>query len=210
MSSPKKKIAPLVHPLVPERLAYIFETRPVLWFEDEAAYDTMLADFIAEYSPQDLIDYHAMKELGEAQWHLMRLRRISKAALEAEMPDTMTQQLGSDYWKYREKLGVDGHEDSLKRYARMATRKDASGESAIEELMDLAKVNYDVLLYRAFIGNLMTISALNEKIAQAERRRDDIIRKYEERRRTLTAMSKSLIEGQRSTDTNTVEDINPE
>lgn len=210
MKISKKKATSIALPLVPERLGYIFEHRPVLWFEDETVYDAMLADFVAEYSPQDILEYHAMKELADTQWEIMRLRRMSKAALEAEMPDVIVRQLFSDYWINRLKLGVDGNQAELKRYALKASQNDTSGKELVNDVLEVAYVSYDTLLYRTLVGNLLTINALNERTTLAERRRDDIIRKYEERRRTLSVMRKSLIEGQPSAEISTVADTDPQ
>ena len=65
--SPEKKIPPTAEPLIPERLAYIFKHRPVLWFEDDQVYDALLAGFLAEHAPQSIIDYLDIKEAADIQ-----------------------------------------------------------------------------------------------------------------------------------------------
>jgi hypothetical protein len=196
----KKKSPPTVSPLVPERLAYIFKHRPVLWFEDDVAYDALLADFLAEHTPQSIIEHLDIKEVADAQWEIMRLHRIKKAAIEAELPDVIVRELGARYWINREDLYVKGDKEELKQYVLVATRGLARGKTMMDEVMDSVDATYDALLYRTFVANLLTSSAIDERIARTERRRDDIIKKYEERRRTLTAMKRSLIDGKQAAD----------
>ena len=123
-----------------------------------------------------------------------------EAALDAEMPDIIVRELVSDYWNKRQELGVYGNKEELKRYARQATRGLKSGKEVMDDLIEAVDASYDVLLYHSFENNLMTSSAIHERLAWAERRRDDIIKKYEERRRTLSAMKQSLIENKQTVD----------
>ena len=190
----KKNPPTAVEPLIPQRLAYIFEHRPVLWFEDEAAYDASLNNHLAEYAPESILDFHTIKELTDTQWEIMRLHRISRAALDAEMPNVIVRELGSGYWIKKEELGVLGHEEELREYSLQATRGLEFGKTLMDDLIEAVDASYDVLLSRTFVSSLMTTSTIQERLAWAERRRDDIIKKYYERRRALSVMKRSLIE----------------
>jgi hypothetical protein len=193
-----KKTLPTAEPLIPERFAYIFKNRPVLWFEDDATYDALLGDFIAEYTPQSLIEHLDVKDATEAQWEAMRLHRINKAAIDAEMPAVIVRELGKKADVLRQELDMDMEE--LKHYALVATRQSGFERTAVDDAIRMTVTSHDALLYRTFVSTLMTSGAILERIARAERRRDGIIKKYEERRRTLTAMKRSLIDGKQAAD----------
>ena len=123
------------------------------------------------------------------------------------MPDVIVRQLGKQTHMLREELDMD--EEDLKQYALLATRGSEYEKMAMDEVIDLTGESYDAFLYRTFVANLLTSSVIDKRIARAERRRDDIIKKYEERRRTLSAMKRSLIEGKQKSDVTEVDTAEP-
>lgn len=196
----KEDPTPTIDLLVPERFSYIFADRPVLWFEDEALYDSVLANYLAELSPEGILELQAVKEVTDEQWEAMRLRRIKKASIEAEMPDVIVSLLGYSFSTLGHTLGESGDKDDLKHYALISRRHTGFERDTVQEVMELTATSYDELLYRTFVSTTLTSSVLIERLERAERRRDELIKRYHERRATLRAMKNSLIEGQKAVD----------
>ena len=64
--------------LLPERLSFLLDDRPLLWFEDGEAYDTLLAGLVAKYAPKGTVEFMLVRDIADAQWECGRLRRIRR------------------------------------------------------------------------------------------------------------------------------------
>jgi hypothetical protein len=72
--------------LLPERLSFILDDRPVLWFEDVEAYDALLAGIVAAYDPGGVVEFMLVKDIADTQWECRRLRDLRRAGSEVELP----------------------------------------------------------------------------------------------------------------------------
>ena len=61
--------------LLPERLSFLLDDRPVLWFEDVEVYDALLAEIIAAYDPGGVVEFMLVKDIADTQWECRRLRK---------------------------------------------------------------------------------------------------------------------------------------
>lgn len=188
----RKKAASALRCLIPVRFAYLFEYRPLLWFEQTRHYDQLLADTLAEFAPTSLIEYNWIKELVDTQWELLRLHKMKKVAVQSQLPDLAVEHLHDDFKREAPELALSGEKIFLKRIAQMANHGIKWSQKTIGELMLCADLNYDELLFESYQASMATLGVLDAKLARAEQRRDDLIEKFEKRRQMLAAMQASL------------------
>ncbi len=188
-----KKIARSLEHLIPTEFAYLFEDRPVLPFENVRTYNRLLADNISEFEPQTLIEFHWIRDLTDTCWEIMRLRLFKKAAFHVEIP-----QAAVDYFTGSSR-GVassgrdNSYDDTLRTLARGAFRDWSRSGETLEKMLKGSGRSFDGLLYTAYSNGLRTMNSIDDKLAKAERRRDELVKKFDERRQMLAAMNKSLI-----------------
>ena len=178
--------------LLPERLSFLLDDRPVLWFEDAQAYDALLAELTAEYDPKGTVEFMLVKDIVDAQWECGRLRRMRRAAIEVEFPDA-AHRLMKETYEEQTGLGYFEAKGSLEIMARHSVRGDREAAEALDEVAKAAGVTHQMMHFEAHKLGLKTITAIEEALARAERRRDQVMRMIEERRRTNAAMTRSLL-----------------
>lgn len=195
MKSPAagKKIARSLEHLIPTEFAYLFEDRPVLPFENVRTYNRLLADHISEFEPQTLIEFHWIRDLTDTCWEIMRLRLLKKAALDAETPQAAVDYLGGSYRRLASSMQLTCDDETLRTIAQGAFRDWNHSRETLEEILKGSGRSFEGLLYTAYSNGLRTINSIDVKLAKAERRRDELIKKFDERRQMLAAMNKSLI-----------------
>lgn len=192
--------------LLPERVSYLLDERPLLWFEDTDAYDALLAELIAEYDPKGTMEFILIKDLADAQWEMTRLRQLRQAAVEAELPEAAIRLMREDYENSTGKSFFEATYE-LRVMVRRAVQGDAEMAQELEHHSSEAGVTYRMMHYEAVKQHLKPIGAVEDAYARAERRRDQLIRMIEDRRRSLGAMGRSLV-GQRAEGGST--DLSPE
>ncbi len=178
--------------LLPERLSFLLDERPVLWFEDGEAYDALLSELVAEYDPRGTIEFMLVKDIADAQWECGRLRRMRRAAIEVEFPE-VAHCLMRESYEEQTGLRYSDAKSGLEIIARLSARGDRAATDALDEAAEAAGVTHQMIHYEAHKRGLKTITAIEEAIARAERRRDQVMRMIEERRRTNAAMTRSLL-----------------
>lgn len=178
--------------LLPERLSFLLDDRPLLWFEDGEAYDALLSEIVAEFDPKGTIEFMLVKDFADAQWECGRLRRMRRAAIEVEFPNAAHRLMRESY---EDQTGLDYSDArrSLETMARLSVQGDREASEALDEVAGAAGVTYQMMHYEAHRMGLKTITAIEEALSRAERRRDQVMRLIEERRRTNAAMTRSLV-----------------
>ena len=179
--------------LLPERLSFILDDRPVLWFEDVEAYDALLAGIVAAYDPGGVVEFMLVKDIADTQWECRRLRDLRRAGSEVELPQA-AHRLMRECYEEGTGLGYSEARASLEHVVRHAARGDAEAREILDSYAEASGVTYRMMHYEAHKISLKTVSAIEEALSRAERRRDKLIRMFEDRRRTLQAMSRSLLE----------------
>lgn len=180
------------HRLLPERLSFLLDERPLLWFEDAQAYDALLSELAAEYDPKGTVEFMLVKDIADAQWECGRLRRMRRAAIEVEFPDAAHRLMRESY-EEQTGLGYSDARRSLEVIARLSIRGDGEASKELNDATEAAGVTYQMVHYEAHKRGLKTITAIEEALSRAERRRDQVMRQIEERRRTNAAMTRSLV-----------------
>lgn len=179
--------------LLPERLSFLLDDRPVLWFEDGDAYDALLAELVAHYDPKGAIEFMLVKDIADAQWDCVRLRDMRRAAVEVELPRAAQHLIGDTY---EEQTGLSYSEAkaSLEGTVRLSIRGNTEARDVLDSYLEATGVTYRMMQYEAHKFAIKSMTSIEEALARAERRRDQAIRLMEDRRKTLDAMSRSLIQ----------------
>lgn len=179
--------------LLPERLSFLLDDRPVLWFEDGDAYDALLAELVAHYDPKGTIEFMLVKDIADAQWDCMRLRDLRKGAIDVELPRAAHNLIGE---AYREDTGLSyaGAQSSLEDLVRHSARGPGEARDVLDSYAEATGVTYRMMQYEAHKIGIQSIASIEDALSRAERRRDQAIRLMEDRRKTIDAMSRSLIQ----------------
>ena len=190
MPSPSR---PTLEHLMPDHISKLVDDRPLLWFEDSKHYDALLAELIAGYDPKETLEFLLIKDLADAQWEMTRLRQMRQAAIETELPEAAWRLMEKDYQRATEFSYFEAHE-SLRLMIRSAVQGDADMRKALDHYCAEAGVTYRMMQYQAFRNQMKSLKAIEDGLGRAERRRDQLIRMIEDRRRNLAAMSRSLVD----------------
>jgi hypothetical protein len=184
---------PTLDHLIPEHVSNLLDDRPLLWFEDSEHYDALLAELIAGYDPKETLEFLLIKDLADAQWEMTRLRQMRQAAIETELPEAAWRLMEKDYQRATKFSYFEAHES-----LRVTVRKALQGDAEMRELLDHysaeAGVTYRMMHYEAFSRDMKSMTAIEDNVGRAERRRDQMIRMIEDRRHNLAAMSRSLVD----------------
>jgi hypothetical protein len=98
--------------------------------------------------------------------------------------------------EYREANDLDylDAREGMRFMIRKAVQGDADMRKALDHYCAEAGVTYRMMQYQAFRSQMKSLKAIEDNLARAERRRDQLIRTIEDRRRNLAAMSRGLVD----------------
>jgi len=178
--------------LLPERLSFLLDDRPTLWFEDAQAYDALLSELVAEYDPNGMIEFMLVKDIADAEWECGRLRRMRRAAIEVGFPQA-TYHLMFAFYQEQTGLNHRDAQNSLQILTRQSVRGDRESSELLSEVAEVAGVTHQMMHFEAYKIGLKTITAIEEALSRAERRRDQVMRMIDDRRRNNAAMMRSLV-----------------
>lgn len=173
--------------------AKLFGPPPLLYGEDEAACDQMLARVGDALAPRDFIEEIWVHDLVNAAWNIIRLRRIQTAFLDNTVQDDVNERAASltnrdprlmqgteeedeEMWKLR----VDNSEqswDELKEQYPLVYKKYQERWEEIESTLDEESIQVEVI-----IREFDTIERIENLIALSQRRLDAVIREFDRHR----------------------------
>jgi hypothetical protein len=157
----------------------------VLWCEEQHIYDQLYRDLVAEFQPRTLSECFWVKDLLDTEWEIERLRTLAKVALDVEMENTFAQYAKDG------RLPNSNNVQEYKRVFRRAAQGLDRDQSIVLGILNDLDITLDAMTCVTYTAALPTISAISSRLARLEQRRDDLIRRYEERRRMQLAMSNS-------------------
>lgn len=190
MSMPQSNsTATSLAPLIPEAFRPFLKDRPTLWFEKADLYDKLLAGIIAQFDPKTMMDFLLVKELADLSWELQRLRGMKRAAMVLEMQDAAWSLLEKSFEQHAAELKMETGRDAFNETIRASAMNVSHYQRQFAELQDYAAVTDNMLLYKTFAMSHGTLTALDNALARAERRRDELVRMLNDRGRTAAAMS---------------------
>jgi hypothetical protein len=178
---------PKLSDLLPKRIAEILGERPTLPFESNDDFDALLAEFIAALDPKEFMDWISVKEIADAQWDILRMRGWRRAAIEKGLPDATLRLMTPELSQAVHDDDADPKEEAT-YILRCAARGSAAHQKFFNSIVDKAGVTHHMLNVVAYGMALPTINAIDEAVAKAERRRDEILRDMGKRRQMLPAM----------------------
>jgi hypothetical protein len=176
--------------LVPERILKILGDPPTLPFESVDQFNDIFYEMVLHFSPRksDITDFILVRGITDLHWEIGRLTHMSLAAKELSLPAAAVQLMKK---QLVEQFDTDLHlEEHVTPIVRAAARGSAKHRDFFNDLAESAGVTQQMLQVVAYSKELNIISAIEDSIARLERRRDQLVRYYEERRRTAEAMSK--------------------
>lgn len=181
-------------PLIPEAFRPFLKDRPTLWFEKPELFDKLLAGLIAQFDPHTMMDFLLIKELADHSWELQRLRGMKRAAMVLEMQDAAWSLLEKSFEEHAAELRMETGRDAFNETVRAAAMNVSEYQRQLAELQDYASVTDGMLLYKTFAMSHGTLTALDNALSRAERRRDELVRMFNDRGRTAATMN-SLVPG---------------
>lgn len=184
---PSKSGDPKLKSLLTRGRKDLLGERPTLPFESDDDFDALHAQLIVALDPKDFMEEIWVWEVACAQWEILRLRGMRRAALEIRLPDAALRLMKPELQD-----AVHDEDADLKVEAthilRSAARGNASHQDFFNSIVAKAGITHHTLYAEAQGMALPAINALGEALAKAERRRDLILRDMEKRRTVLIAM----------------------
>lgn len=188
--------------LIPERILAFLGRSPAIGLDSERDFDNLFKSLIVDLGYRDTLEIFDIRDMAEVRWEIERAKSSRRAAIEKHLPKVATDLMGS---AYVESLGEKEMEKSdiqadLTLMFRAAGQGDRASRKSLEALANKAGITNRILQLEAYCRALKEIAPLDEDIARLERRSDQIVRKFEDRRKNLGAMSRSLLHGSRTVD----------
>lgn len=191
-----------INELLPERILRFLGGNPAIGLENKEDFDALFTSLIVDLDYRDTLEIFDIRDIAEIQWEINRARSIRRAAIERALPSAATELLAGAYKKAAgvnpmdekyDHIDEDFIEIKLTEMFRAADQGNASARRSIEGLAKSAKVTDRMLQHGAYCKALKTINHLDEAVARLEHRRDQIIRRFENRRRNLGTMTRGLL-----------------
>lgn len=179
-----------VERLLPERLSYLLEEKPLLWYESEDEYDSLLGELFAELDPKGVIEALLVKDIVDYFWEVRRMRSLKVAALHVEMPSAAAGLLQRSYNPMMRNFEAQQIKPMV--YGAVSGLK-LQADALLTQMRE-AHVTPQMMQYEALKTGLNVMSAIETSIVRLERRRDQLLKSLADRRQTFRAMAKGLIE----------------
>ena len=178
---------PKLSDLLPKRIAGFLGERPTLPFESNVDFDALHAELIVALDPKNFVEDVHVRDIACIQWDILRMRNMRLAAIEKGLPDATLRLMTPEF---RQAINDDDAEleEEASYILRNAARGSVPHRKFFNSVAAKAGVTRHMLNVVAYTMALPTINALDEAIAKAERRRDQILRDLERRHSTLAAM----------------------
>jgi hypothetical protein len=171
----------------------LFGPPPVLYGEDEAAYDEMLVRVSSALEPRDFIEEIWVHDLVDAAWNIIRLRRIQAAFLGENVWNDVNEKAAS-LAQADPKLmeGTEKEKEEMKKL--LSSDSGLSWEELIEQnpranekfqkfcAAAESTLDKDLIQAEIIMRELDTIERIEHFIAVAQRRYDAIIRELDRHR----------------------------
>ena len=210
--------SPNLKKILPEKILGFLGRNPAIGLESEEDFDKLFTSLIVELDYRDTLEIFDIRDIAEIHWEINRLRDIRRAAIEKKLPLAATQLLYHAYRKTacanpaneeHDYIDEEFVEQEFTKMFRAADQGSASARRVIEDLAKSEKVTNRMLQHDAYCKALTTVTHLDEAIVRLEHRRDLVIRKFENRRKNLSAMTRGLVRSSEAVDATFVGDSDP-
>ncbi len=190
--SPNSLSEATAKPLVPAEVAYLIEDRPLLWYESDEEYEALLSSVLAELDPKGTIEVLLVKDVADYIWEARRMRRLKVAAIDAELPSTLSR-IACDAYQNAYDADCQTARSDLLSIGRGTIAGVEKYEQHLNDVLSGANISEDVLTFETYKACLKPITAINAELERLERRRDQILKTLSDRRSALAAMARSLM-----------------
>ena len=192
--APKQKSGvPL--PLMPQEIAELFGSPPLLPGEDPSRYQKLLSGIISTIDPKDHIEWIWVIEITDLTWEVIRYRSLEAAYIRSKLPEQLERVLAK---LLGAEAGLSNHapaiQDKAKRLAlgwRQGQKQDCK---AVEDILSRNGANLETVLGQTIVEAIKTLQELRRLSMDATRRRDQMYGEIDRRRSALEAQVESLEE----------------
>ena len=172
----------------------LFGPPALLEGEDAAAYDELAARLFSAVQPTDFIEEFWVRDLTDASWNILRLRRVQAAFLSAQVSDAASDAADTEATslaKAEAELMKGSEKEEMERFldddSLSWEKLVAQNPRANEKFQELwasaiSNVDMDAIQAKIMLCQFDKIEQIENLIAIAERRFDAIIREMDRRR----------------------------
>jgi hypothetical protein len=182
----------------------IFGPPALLKGEDDSAYNELLAQVSGALKPSDIFEEIWVREMVDLTWEAWRWRRLLAAFIETEIPKALERTLQpfiknppTAASRDTSFLGeIEAHTDAKDSARKLATEWAAGDQTAIERVQGMlvsSRSTMESVVAQAVASQLEKIGHFNRLIANAEARRNSLLREIERRRATFRQKLRSEV-----------------
>lgn len=188
--------------LLPERILRFLGGNPAFGLDNEEDFNALFTNLIVDLDYRDILEVFDIRDMAEVRWEITRAKDIRRAAIEKILPAVATELLGTAYVASlgKEEMAKNDVELELTIMFRAAHQGDKGSRQSLEALAKSAGLTNRMLQHEVYCRVLSEIAALDERIVKLELRFDHIVKRFENRRKNLGAMSRSLLHSSRTVD----------
>jgi hypothetical protein len=159
----------------PNRSLVRFGPAPLIKGEDVVGYDELLARVSSGVKSADILEEIWVRDYVDLTWEIFRLRRLKAALLTATAYEGLQRVL--------QPLLDD--DDEIDQLVRDWARQEPNAIEQVNSLLASAHLTIDAVLGQALAQNIETFERIDRMIANAETRRNSVLREIDCRRATL-------------------------
>ncbi len=169
-----------VSPVLPEDIRTLLGKRPIVTGEEPERYDDLLARIGNAIKPKNAIEWLWVKDVTDFTWEIQRYRRFKTALLDTirnkVLVDTLApicSNLAPSNWRPH---------DYARELARAWATSDPEARGTVDELFRENAIDIDMIMANALVLKIEDFERIERLIANAEARRDRLLRDIEARR----------------------------
>lgn len=175
---------------VPDEYADLLGEPSLLWYESRDEYEDFESCTFVELRPKGVVECILVRDFVNYEWDVRRLRRLITAATYRELAIVGSDTLSKAQGNMLERAHDQELVVSYVRGSAMGIREARDG---LKERASAKLIRQVDLHCAAHVQALNVIEALSRQLAHAERRRDQVLKQFEDRRMTLATMARCLV-----------------
>ena len=185
----------------------MFGPAPVLKGEDSKAYGELLMQVSSYVKPADIVEDFWVRDVVDHTWNILRYRRNKKGLLEAAKPKALEEILTpfmddpSRFGAMR-RYNIDGHQEPTPamELVNKWIRRNPKALKEVDEILASGNLTMQDVEARAFAIEIDKIQQIDHLTANAEARRNAVLREIDHRRAGFAAAlrhtTQNVVEGE--------------
>lgn len=175
---------------VPPQYVDLLGEPSILWYESHDEYIELEAAAFVEIGPKGVVECILVRDFVNHEWEVRRLRRLKSAAIYRELAIVASDTLATPEGDWFKRAG---DESLVANYARGSAMGINEAKKGLQQRARAKLLSPVDLHFAAYEQAQNVLAAINRELANAERRRDQVLKQLEDRRMTLAVMARSLI-----------------